>query len=125
MPLKLRMTESTGTPLRQSIASTSLIRQCKGCLRRLVDGSIRPRAHGFREALRIIAEEGLEARFARHMLNHRALVAGVGAMGLSMLVSETERLPMLNTVCIPDGADDKKVRGALLKEFGIETSVFH
>ena len=44
--------------------------------------------YALREALRIIAEEGLEARFARHRLNHLALVAGVEAMGLSMLVPE-------------------------------------
>ena len=76
--------------------------------------------YALREALRLIAEEGLEARFARHLLNHRALVAGVEAMGLSMLVAEGERLPMLNAVCIPDGADDLKARKALLKDFGME-----
>jgi alanine-glyoxylate transaminase/serine-glyoxylate transaminase/serine-pyruvate transaminase len=37
-----------------------------------------------------------------------------------MLVPPTERLPMLNAVCIPEGADDKKVRAALLRQFGIE-----
>ena len=73
-----------------------------------------------REALRIIAEEGLEARFARHRLNHRALVAGLETMGLSMVVAESERLPMLNTVRIPEGANDAKVRRALLKDFGME-----
>jgi alanine-glyoxylate transaminase/serine-glyoxylate transaminase/serine-pyruvate transaminase len=75
---------------------------------------------GIREALRIIAEEGLEARFARHQLNHRALVAGIEAMGLAMLVPESERLPMLNAVRIPEGADDLKVRKAFLNDFGIE-----
>lgn len=76
--------------------------------------------YGLREALRLIAEEGLEARFARHRLQHQALVAGLEAMGLPMLVPEAERLPMLNAVCIPEGVDDKKVRGRLLGEFGIE-----
>ena len=76
--------------------------------------------YGLREALRIIAEEGLETRFARHRLNHRALVAGIEAMGLSMLVPEEERLPMLNTVRIPGGADDAGVRKTLLNAFGIE-----
>ena len=76
--------------------------------------------YGLREALRIIAEEGLEARFARHMLNHRALVAGIEGMGLSMLVPEGERLPMLNAVRIPAGADDLKVRKVLLNDFDIE-----
>jgi alanine-glyoxylate transaminase/serine-glyoxylate transaminase/serine-pyruvate transaminase len=73
-----------------------------------------------REALRIVSEEGLEARFARHQLNHRALVAGVEAMGLSMFVPEAERLPSLNAVAIPEGVDDLKTRKALLNEFGIE-----
>jgi alanine-glyoxylate transaminase/serine-glyoxylate transaminase/serine-pyruvate transaminase len=72
------------------------------------------------EALRIITEEGLEARFARHHRNHLALVAGLEAMGLSMLVPEAERLPMLNAVCIPEGVDDLAVRQALLKGFQIE-----
>lgn len=76
--------------------------------------------YGFREALRIIAEEGLEARFARHRLNHLALVAGAEAMGLFMLVPEAERLPMLNTIRIPEGVDDLKVRKTLLNAFGIE-----
>lgn len=76
--------------------------------------------YALREALRLIAEEGLERRFARHLLNHRALVAGIEAMGLSMLVPEGERLPTLNTVRIPEGADDLKVRRVLLDDFGIE-----
>jgi alanine-glyoxylate transaminase/serine-glyoxylate transaminase/serine-pyruvate transaminase len=72
------------------------------------------------EALRIVEEEGLEARWARHRLNHRALVAGVEAMGLAMHVEPAYRLWTLNTVKIPEGVDDAKVRGRLLKEFGIE-----
>jgi alanine-glyoxylate transaminase / serine-glyoxylate transaminase / serine-pyruvate transaminase len=76
--------------------------------------------YAIREALRIISEEGLDARFVRHQLNHRALVAGVEAMGLSMLVPEDERLPMLNAVLIPDSVDDLKVRKALLNDFAIE-----
>ncbi|MGE5838425.1 MAG: pyridoxal-phosphate-dependent aminotransferase family protein, partial [Deltaproteobacteria bacterium] len=76
--------------------------------------------YGFREALRIVMEEGLEARFARHLLNHRALVAGIEAMGLSMIVPQPERLPSLNTIRIPDGVDDLKVRKTLLKDFHLE-----
>ncbi|MEW6263319.1 MAG: alanine--glyoxylate aminotransferase family protein [Thermodesulfobacteriota bacterium] len=76
--------------------------------------------YGLREALGLIAEEGLEARFKRHKLNHLALVAGLEAMGLSMLVPEAERLPMLNAVRIPEGVDDLKIRRALLNEYGLE-----
>jgi alanine-glyoxylate transaminase/serine-glyoxylate transaminase/serine-pyruvate transaminase len=76
--------------------------------------------YALREALRIVAEEGLEARRRRHELNHRALVAGVEAMGLKMHVAPDERLWTLNTVCIPDGVDDVRVRRRLLEEFNIE-----
>jgi len=76
--------------------------------------------YGLREALRIIAEEGLEARFSRHKLNHKALVAGIEGMGLSMQVPEAERLTTLNAIRIPEGVDDVKVRKALLNDFGIE-----
>ena len=72
------------------------------------------------EALRVVEEEGLEARWARHRLNHQALVAGVEAMGLQMHVEPAYRLWTLNTVKIPEGVDDAKVRGRLLREFGIE-----
>jgi alanine-glyoxylate transaminase/serine-glyoxylate transaminase/serine-pyruvate transaminase len=72
------------------------------------------------EALRVVEEEGLEARWARHRLNHQALVAGVEAMGLEMHVEPAYRLWTLNTVKIPEGVDDAKVRGRLLRAFGIE-----
>jgi alanine-glyoxylate transaminase / serine-glyoxylate transaminase / serine-pyruvate transaminase len=72
------------------------------------------------EALRIVEEEGLEARWARHQVNHQALVAGLEAMGLEMLVAAPYRLWTLNTVKIPAGVDDAKVRGRLLRESGIE-----
>jgi alanine-glyoxylate transaminase/serine-glyoxylate transaminase/serine-pyruvate transaminase len=76
--------------------------------------------YGLREALRLIAEEGLAARWERHRRNHNALVAGLEAMGLSMVVAPGLRLPMLNTVWIPEGVEDLPVRKALLKQFGIE-----
>lgn len=76
--------------------------------------------YALREALRLIFEEGLENRYARHKLNHRALVAGVKAMGLDLLPPEEERLWMLNAVKIPYGVDDRTVRSRLLSEFNLE-----
>ena len=76
--------------------------------------------YGLHEALRIVLEEGLEARFARHKKNHLALKAGLSAMGLEYAVKEGQQLPMLNAVWIPTGADDAAVRKQLLTEFGIE-----
>jgi alanine-glyoxylate transaminase/serine-glyoxylate transaminase/serine-pyruvate transaminase len=72
------------------------------------------------EALRLVLEEGLEARYARHRANHEALVAGLEALGLSMAVAPPHRLWMLNSVRIPDGVDDAALRRALLDEDAIE-----
>ena len=72
--------------------------------------------YALREALRLIHEEGLEARWRRHELNHRALVAGVEAMGLRMAVSAGQRLWSLNAVSVPEGVDDARIRARLLDE---------
>jgi alanine-glyoxylate transaminase/serine-glyoxylate transaminase/serine-pyruvate transaminase len=68
----------------------------------------------------LIEEEGLQNRFERHLRNHRALVAGVEAMGLEMLVEAEYRLPTLNTIRVPEGIDEAKVRGYLLQTFNLE-----
>jgi alanine-glyoxylate transaminase/serine-glyoxylate transaminase/serine-pyruvate transaminase len=75
---------------------------------------------GLHEALRIVLEEGLPARHARHMQNHLALKAGLLAMGIEYSVPEGQQLPMLNSVFIPTGVDDAAARRQLLEEFGIE-----
>ena len=77
--------------------------------------------YGLYEALRLVLEEGLEARFARHRLHHDALAAGLAALGIEFAVSEkANRLPQLNAVKIPAGVDDARVRRGLLERFGIE-----
>jgi alanine-glyoxylate transaminase/serine-glyoxylate transaminase/serine-pyruvate transaminase len=77
--------------------------------------------YGFHEALRLILEEGLEARWARHLKAHATLAAGLERLGLELFTPATHRLPMLNVISIPDGVDDASVRQALL-ERGIEIS---
>lgn len=72
------------------------------------------------EGLRLVLEEGLEARFARHRRNHEALKAGLKALGLSYVANEKHQLPQLNVVRCPAGCDDGTVRKRLLTEFGIE-----
>lgn len=72
------------------------------------------------EAARLVLEEGLDARFARHRAISSAFVAAAAEIGLVPLVPEPERLPQLLTMKIPAGADDMKVRSRLLSEFGIE-----
>jgi alanine-glyoxylate transaminase/serine-glyoxylate transaminase/serine-pyruvate transaminase len=75
---------------------------------------------GLHESLRIVLEEGLDRRFARHLRNHQALKAGLKALGVNYAVAEPHQLPMLNAVLIPSGVDDLAVRKQLLSEFGIE-----
>jgi alanine-glyoxylate transaminase/serine-glyoxylate transaminase/serine-pyruvate transaminase len=76
--------------------------------------------YALREALRIVQEEGLEARWARHQRNHQALKAGLAAVGIGYAAVEGHQLPMLNAVRIPGGVDDLATRKRLLGEFGIE-----
>jgi alanine-glyoxylate transaminase / serine-glyoxylate transaminase / serine-pyruvate transaminase len=76
--------------------------------------------YALREALRLAHEEGLEARWRRHELNHLALVAGIESMGLAMNVAPNDRLWSLNAVRVPAGVDDGSVRARLLADFNIE-----
>ncbi len=76
--------------------------------------------YALREALRILLEEGLEARWARHERVGRALQAGLQAMGLELFAPEGYRLPVLTTVRVPEGVDGERVRTRLLEEFDIE-----
>jgi alanine-glyoxylate transaminase/serine-glyoxylate transaminase/serine-pyruvate transaminase len=76
--------------------------------------------YALHESLLMLREEGLEAAIARHARNHRALVAGLQAMGLEMAVAEPWRLPQLNAVRIPDGIDDAALRSRLLRDFDLE-----
>jgi alanine-glyoxylate transaminase/serine-glyoxylate transaminase/serine-pyruvate transaminase len=72
------------------------------------------------EALSIVEEEGLDARWARHERNHRALLESLAGLGLSVLPREGERLWTLNAVRVPDGVDEAAVRRHLLDAFNIE-----
>jgi alanine-glyoxylate transaminase / serine-glyoxylate transaminase / serine-pyruvate transaminase len=72
------------------------------------------------EALRIIAEEGLEVRFKRHLANSAALQAGLEAMGLELAAQPGYRLPQLTAVRVPERIDEAKVRAELLRIFHLE-----
>jgi alanine-glyoxylate transaminase/serine-glyoxylate transaminase/serine-pyruvate transaminase len=76
--------------------------------------------YALREALLVIAEEGIEKRWERHRRCHRSFVKGIEGLGLSLHVPEGHRIPTLNTVCVPKGVDEGKVRKRLLDEGGIE-----
>jgi Serine-pyruvate aminotransferase/archaeal aspartate aminotransferase len=76
--------------------------------------------YGLHEALRLVHEEGLAARMARHQLNSDALMAGLHTLDLKPLPPAGHRLPMLNCVTLPERIDDVTVRTELLRDYGIE-----
>ncbi len=76
--------------------------------------------YALHEALVILKDEGLENSWARHSYHHKALVAGIEAMGLQLVVPAAERLPQLNAVTIPEGVDEAAVRNALLQQYSLE-----
>jgi len=75
---------------------------------------------GLHEALLMLEEEGHTRAWSRHWNMHKALRAGLEAMGLNFFVDEPFRLPQLNTVCVPKGVAEDKVRNRLLEDFDLE-----
>ena len=79
--------------------------------------------YGLREALRLVVEEGLEARWERHVHNQQALIAGLEAIGLELSVTNpADRLVTVTGVKVPAKVDDARTRRQLLDEFNIEVS---
>jgi alanine-glyoxylate transaminase / serine-glyoxylate transaminase / serine-pyruvate transaminase len=76
--------------------------------------------YGLREALRLLAEEGVEQAWQRHQTNAEYLWQGLADLGLKLHVAKEFRLPTLTTVCIPDGVDGKAIARQLLLEHNVE-----
>ncbi len=76
--------------------------------------------YGLREALRMVAEEGLEERWDRHTSNATLLYDGLEELGIGCHVAKEYRLPSLTTALVPDGVDSKAVSGYLLRKYNIE-----
>jgi alanine-glyoxylate transaminase/serine-glyoxylate transaminase/serine-pyruvate transaminase len=76
--------------------------------------------YALHEALRIILEEGLETRFARHRENAQMLWGGLKDLGMELHVEESYRLPTLTTALVAEGVNEAKVRARLMEEFNIE-----
>ncbi len=76
--------------------------------------------YALREGVRLVLEEGLEARFERHRYHEIALAAGIKAMGLRLFGDDGRKMPVVTCVEIPDGIDGESVRHISLAQFGIE-----
>jgi alanine-glyoxylate transaminase/serine-glyoxylate transaminase/serine-pyruvate transaminase len=76
--------------------------------------------YGLHESLVMLQEEGVEHAWKRHQHHHGALCAGLEAMGLRFTVDAAVRLPQLNSVAVPEGIDEARVRSLLLERYGLE-----
>jgi alanine-glyoxylate transaminase/serine-glyoxylate transaminase/serine-pyruvate transaminase len=76
--------------------------------------------YALHESLVQLQNEGLENRIARHKTHHEALAKGLDKLGIKFIVPKEERLPQLNSIYIPEGADDAKVRNYLLEHYNLE-----
>ncbi len=71
------------------------------------------------EGLRIVAEEGLEARWARHQASAEMLWEGLQDLDMTMVVPEATRMITVTTVRVPEGVNEAEVRGRLRAEYNI------
>jgi alanine-glyoxylate transaminase/serine-glyoxylate transaminase/serine-pyruvate transaminase len=76
--------------------------------------------YALHEALTLVLEEGLAARWQRHLTQHLALKSGLAALGIRYLADPAHQLPMLNAVAAPEGVEEGAVRKRLLEEYAIE-----
>lgn len=108
------------TPVQSWYLDMNMVRQYWGSERLYHHTAPINMNYALHEALRIVQEEGLEARWARHLAVHESLKAGLEALGLSYLADSEHQLPMLNAVAAPEGVEEAAVRKRLLLEHGIE-----
>lgn len=76
--------------------------------------------YALHEALRLVADEGLDARFARHKQNAEELWKGIEELDMELLVKKEHRLATVTSVRVPPSASHDHMRQSLLEEYGIE-----
>ncbi len=116
----LDVMENRKTKVRSWYLDVSMIRRYWGSERLYHHTAPINMNYALLEALKMVREEGLKQRWARHLTNHKILRAGLSAIGIDYVTQPGYELPMLNAVSIPQGADDAALRKQLLDEFNIE-----
>jgi alanine-glyoxylate transaminase/serine-glyoxylate transaminase/serine-pyruvate transaminase len=119
-PRAVEVMEKRKTKVQSWYLDLSLIRKYLGAERAYHHTAPISMNYALHEGLRLVLEEGLEARWKRHLDNHKALKAGLVALGLPYTAAEGHQLPQLNAVRLPSGVDDGAGRKLLLEQFGIE-----
>ncbi len=74
------------------------------------------------EALRLICNETLPKRFARHRRTSLSLQAGIEAMGLSLYVSRPHRLDSVVGICVPESIDASELLRLMSARYRVEIS---
>lgn len=116
----LQVVSKRKTPVRSWYLDLSLIGQYFGGNRVYHHTAPVNMVFALHAALRLVLEEGLEARYARHRAQANALYAGLEGLGLELVVDEAVRLPPLTLVRIPEGVEDGEVRAKLLRDHDLE-----
>lgn len=119
-PRAVEKLEKRKTKVQSWYLDMSLVRKYWGADRAYHHTAPVNNIYGLHESLRIVLEEGLEARWKRHQEAHRRFAEGCAQLGLDFQVRDGRRLPQLNAIKIPPGFEDKPVRKQLLEEHGIE-----
>jgi len=119
-PRAREVLRNRSTPVRNWYLDLSLLEKYWGSERTYHHTAPINSNYALREALRMVAEEGLEARFERHKANAKVLWAGLEDLDLSLLVPEENRSPTLTTTIVPPGVDALEIRQQLLNDYNLE-----
>jgi alanine-glyoxylate transaminase/serine-glyoxylate transaminase/serine-pyruvate transaminase len=119
-PRAMEFLNSRTTPVRSWYLDLKLIHDYSTVSHRYHHTAPISMFYALREALLVIAQEGIEKRWERHRRCHQSFVKGIEAMGLGLHVPEGYRIPTLNTVCVPKSVDEAKIRKRLIDDAGIE-----
>ena len=119
-PRAREVLRNRSTPVRNWYLDLSLLEKYWGSERTYHHTAPINSNYALREALRLVVEEGLEARFERHMANAKMLWAGLEDLDLSLLVPEENRLPTLTTTIVPPGVNALEIRKQLLNDYNLE-----
>lgn len=119
-PRARQVLRNRSTPVRNWYLDLSLLENYWGSERTYHHTAPINANYALREALRMVAEEGLEERFARHRANAEVLWAGLEDLDISLFVPEEYRLTTLTTAVIPPGVDGLAVRKQLLNDYNLE-----
>jgi alanine-glyoxylate transaminase/serine-glyoxylate transaminase/serine-pyruvate transaminase len=119
-PKAVERIEKRATPVTSWYFDMSMIRRYWGSERVYHHTAPISMLYGLAEGIRIVLEEGLQARWARHEETGRRLQDELISRGFTLFAAEGYRLPQLTSVLLPEKSDDRALRKRLLEDFGIE-----